>query len=279
MTDYMTSLFTDATLIDLRLHEAGWQKCRPLHALGSYIRSNYVFHYILSGKGSFSYYDSHGVQHTHHLLPDQGFLIAPDQIISYTADADDPWEYTWIEFNGLRAKEELAQAGLSMDYPIFNSVSLEKGLAIKDKLLYLSHHPHLSATCALGHLYLILDALAGASTSRCPLSHTKRSDHYISQALSYMQHHYQEPLAIEDLASYCNLNRSYFGKLFKEKCHVSPQQFLLQYRMEKATQLLLQTELPIHMVGQAVGYNNQLHFSKAFKSIYKKSPKQFRNKS
>ncbi|MGL4346195.1 MAG: helix-turn-helix domain-containing protein [Cellulosilyticaceae bacterium] len=276
MTDYMTSLFTDATLIDLRLYEAGWQKCKPLHALGSYIRSNYIFHYILSGQGTFSYYDSHGTEHTHQLLPHQGFLIAPDQIISYAADADHPWEYTWIEFNGLRAKDILAQAGLSRDYPIFNNLSIEKGMAIKDKMRYLSHHPHLSSTCALGHLYLILDTLTDASTSRCPLAHTKRSDHYISQALSYIQQHYQEPLSIEALATYCNLNRSYFGKLFKEKCHVSPQQFLLQYRMEKAAQLLLQTALPIHLVGQAVGYSNQLHFSKAFKSIYHQSPSHYR---
>ncbi|MGL4736670.1 MAG: AraC family transcriptional regulator [Cellulosilyticaceae bacterium] len=277
MTDFITSLFTDATLIDLRLYEAGWQKCRPLHALGSYIRSHYVFHYILSGKGTFSYYDSHGVQHTHQLSHHQGFLIAPDQIISYAADADYPWEYTWIEFNGLRAKDLLAQAGLSRDYPLFTSINIEKGVAIKDKLLYLSHHAHLSSTCALGHLYLILDALADASTSSSTLTYIQRSDHYISQALSYIQQHYQEPIAITDLATYCNLNRSYFGKLFKEKCHVSPQQFLLQYRMEKAAQLLLQTPLPIHLVGQAVGYSNQLHFSKAFKSIYHKSPSHYRH--
>ena len=45
-----------------------------------------------------------------------GFLIEPDRVNTYFADREDPWEYAWIEFSGLRAKEILEGSGLSSDF-------------------------------------------------------------------------------------------------------------------------------------------------------------------
>lgn len=47
----------------------------------------------------------------------QGFLIAPGQVTTYRADEQEPWEYTWIEFDGLRAHEALNLAGISGQNP------------------------------------------------------------------------------------------------------------------------------------------------------------------
>jgi len=82
---------------------------------------------------------------------------------------------------------------------------------------------------------------------------------------------------IEDIAAACGLDRSYFGKLFKREIGQSPQTFLITYRMIKATDMLLQTDLPISEIGQQVGYENQMHFSRAFKKYYGLSPLQWRN--
>ena len=51
----------------------------------------------------------------------------------------------------------------------------------------------------------------------------------------------------------------------------------MRYRMVKATELLKLTSLSIAEIGSAVGYENQLHFSRAFKSIYGVSPREWRN--
>ena len=72
------------------------------------------------------------------------------------------------------------------------------------------------------------------------------------------------------------MNRSYFGKIFKEALGKSPQEFLLNYRMVKAAELLKLTKLSVGDISSAVGYDNQLHFSRAFKSIYGISPKKWR---
>ncbi|WP_304728779.1 helix-turn-helix domain-containing protein [Dubosiella newyorkensis] len=56
----------------------------------------------------------------------------------------------------------------------------------------------------------------------------------------------------------------------------APMQFLLQYRMTKAAGMLQVSDMKIAEILQQVGYENQLHFSRAFKSLFNKSPKQYR---
>ena len=84
---------------------------------------------------------------------------------------------------------------------------------------------------------------------------------------------------MEDIAAFCNLNRSYFGKIFRDAVGKSPQEFLISYRMTKAAELLKLTELTIKDIGNAVGYPSQLHFSRAFKKTYGISPREWRSEN
>ena len=84
---------------------------------------------------------------------------------------------------------------------------------------------------------------------------------------------------MEDIADHCGLNRSYFGKIFKSAMGQTPQTFLLNYRMTKAAELLKLTRLSIGDTGKAVGYDNQLHFSRAFKNVFGVSPRAWRNQN
>ena len=72
-------------------------------------------------------------------------------------------------------------------------------------------------------------------------------------------------------------NRSYFGKIFHETMGKTPQEFLIHYRMTKACQLLKSTQMSIKDIAAAVGYPNQLHFSRAFHQILGASPRAWRN--
>ena len=75
----------------------------------------------------------------------------------------------------------------------------------------------------------------------------------------------------------CNIHRNQLLKLFKDKIGQGPQEYLIKYRMSRAAQLLLTTGLSVNEIGNAVGYANQLHFSRAFKNVYGMSPKHFRD--
>ena len=85
-------------------------------------------------------------------------------------------------------------------------------------------------------------------------------------------------ITVADLARSCNLNRSYFGKIFRDAMKKSPQEFLAEYRMEKAARLLTTTDISIGEISASVGYPNQLHFSRAFKRVYAMAPRDYRKK-
>ena len=90
---------------------------------------------------------------------------------------------------------------------------------------------------------------------------------------------FQNDISVEDISAFCGLNRSYFGKIFHDTIGRSPQEFLISYRMTKAAELLKITSLSIADIGNAVGYPNQLHFSRAFKNVYGMSPRNWRNEN
>ena len=57
---------------------------------------------------------------------------------------------------------------------------------------------------------------------------------------------------------------------------MTPQQYLIRYRMTKAASMLQTSRISIAEIGIAVGYENQLHFSRAFKSVFDVSPSEYR---
>ena len=199
---------------------------------------------------------------------------------TYIADQDLPWEYTWVEFDGLRAKEIVSTAGLSPDHPVYHTGSKDLRNEMMNEMLYIARHPGSSSESPfhmIGHLYLFLDYfMRSAATVRMNQS-GKIRDFYIKEALSYIEQNFQNNITIEDIAAFCGLNRSYFGKIFHDTIGKSPQEFLISYRMTKAAELLKLTSLSIADIGNAVGYPNQLHFSRAFKNVYGTSPRSWRN--
>lgn len=82
-----------------------------------------------------------------------------------------------------------------------------------------------------------------------------------------------------ELAASVNLSPYQLLRIFREHFHLTPQQYLCQYRMEKAKSLLLESRsLPLKTIAMQLGYANAFAFSSAFKKYYSVSPKQFRYK-
>ena len=93
---------------ELTLNFCGYSICQPRHSFGPAVRPGYILHFILSGRGSYQVGDCH-----YELKAGEGFLIEPDVMTYYEADAEEPWSYLWIGFQGTRADEMLNQLALS----------------------------------------------------------------------------------------------------------------------------------------------------------------------
>ena len=278
MSEPVFSIFPNENFVDLSLYQYGMEQCPPAYSFGPATRNHYLFHYVLSGTGRLMANDSRGISHEYQIRSGEGFMIFPRQINTYIADPKLPWEYIWIEFDGMRAREIIETAGLSPDHPVYHASYKDLRENMKDEMLYIAEHHDASPFHLMGHLYLFIDYLSRSSSSQMTTSGRVR-DFYIKEALNYIEQNFQNDISIENIASFCGLNRTYFGRIFKETVGKSPQQFLLSYRMAKAAELLKLTELSISDIGNAVGYPNQLHFSRAFKNVYGVSPREWRNKN
>ncbi len=276
MQNLIFSIFPNQNFVDLGLFQFGWERCTPAHSFGPAARTHYLFHYILSGTGTLMADDSKGVTQTYSIKSMQGFMIFPNQITTYVADKQLPWEYVWLEFDGLRVKSLLDTIGLSLDKPVYHARNKSLREDMANEMLYISRHKDESPFHLIGHLYLFLDYLLRSAADEQLEHGSKLREFYIHEALTYIEHNFQNEITIEDIAGVCGLNRTYFGKIFKEALGKTPQEFLLNYRMLKAAELLKLTSLSIGDVGLAVGYANQMHFSRAFKNNYGISPREWR---
>ena len=276
MSEVIFSVFPSENFVDMGLYQFGWEQCDPSHSFGPAARNHYLFHYCLSGTGTLFANNAKGESISYQIKSGQGFMLFPHQICTYIADNEIPWEYVWIEFDGLRAKETVELAGLSIDQPLYKARYKDLSEKMKDEMLYIVNHKEESPFHLIGHLYLFIDNFVRSSTSAQIDKGNSLRDFYIKEAFSFIEQNFQNDISVEDIASCCGLNRSYFGKIFRENTGKSPQEFLISYRMVKATELLKLTRLSVGDIGNAVGYPNQLHFSRAFKNVYGISPRQWR---
>ena len=270
------SVFPGTSYVDLMPYQYGREACSPGHAFGPARRSHYLFHYVISGAGTLMASDRNEVRADFRVGAGEGFLIFPQQVSTYVADMGDPWEYIWVEFDGLRVGEALEEAGLGVASPVYRTHDPEGRDRMLAEMRRLVAGGGDSTLALVGHTYLFLDALLRSVDRPKANVTSKVQDFYLREAINFIVAHYQEDITVEDIARQAGLNRSYFGKVFKAAMGKSPQQYLIGYRMNKAAELLKLTALSVGEVGRAVGYPNQLHFSRAFKNVYGTSPREWR---
>lgn len=98
----------------------------------------------------------------------------------------------------------------------------------------------------------------------------------IRVAKNYILQHYSEPITLEDVCSAAGFSVSYFSKLFKQETGEGFSRYLSRVRIDKAKELLRDTDLPVAAVCESVGYSDLKHFSGTFKKMTSLSPGQYR---
>lgn len=88
----------------------------------------------------------------------------------------------------------------------------------------------------------------------------------ILPAIKYLEKKYSDPyLTNTELAKQCSISEVYFRRIFKEYNKISPRQFLIDIRINKAKQLLREGNLKICAIATSCGFSNQYHFCRIFK--------------
>lgn len=257
---------------EIYIYQCGSEACPPGHFYGPAVRDHYLVHYIHSGKGIFQVGDT-----VYHLKAGNGFLICPDVITYYQADEKEPWHYSWVGFHGLKAKAHLTEAGLTAEHPIFEYTEddyIENCFYEMADAYYLRRG---GLVKRMAYLYLFLYKLIQTNTLDLYYSSGEnRQDIYINEALQFVETNYSRKITINMLSSYVGLNRSYLNSIFKKSLGKTLQQYLIEFRVRKACELLKSTSLSIGDISRSVGYPDQLLFSKVFKRIEGVTPSEYR---
>lgn len=98
----------------------------------------------------------------------------------------------------------------------------------------------------------------------------------IRQAVAYMESDFHTLQSLDDVASAADWSKYYFTRVFTETTGISPMDYVTKLRIQKAVELLRQTELTVEQIAHSIGYSSSSYFSKVFRSKVGFPPRDFR---
>jgi AraC family transcriptional regulator len=102
------------------------------------------------------------------------------------------------------------------------------------------------------------------------------TERQVQHLLEFIREHLSEPLSLDTLAQQVGFSPYYFARVFRQALLASPHQFVLRQRLERAQQLLEQTDLPLAEVAAACGFADQSHLTRVFKEQLGCTPRAYR---
>jgi transcriptional regulator GlxA family with amidase domain len=99
---------------------------------------------------------------------------------------------------------------------------------------------------------------------------------YVQKSIEYISSNYSYPITVEDIAAYVGLSRSHLFRSFETVLGVSPKEYLTDFRLKQACDLLEHSSLSITAIANSIGFDNSLYFSKTFHKRKGMPPKEYR---
>ena len=259
---------------ELSLVHCGWESCFRAARRRQDLNGTYVLGFVRSGNGILEMDGE-----VYHLEPDDVLLALPGRKIWYETETQKPWTYMWIGFSGECAEVNLASAGLSGADPVRKiHCTSQIGIYINRMLeaYQLSRQDRLKRNGMLLLIFAELMQDFEQYRGRLEPSWNYSGAAYVKAAVDYIELHYNKKISIQELADHVGINRSYLTSNFQKALGCSPSAYLSRIRMEKAQEMLAETDMQISVVAAAVGYTDPLSFSKIFKQNCGISPSTYR---
>lgn len=99
----------------------------------------------------------------------------------------------------------------------------------------------------------------------------------VVSALEFIQSNYSKPISLEEIAESAGISRVYLSQIFKKETGKNIRDYLVEYRLSKARELILTSNLKIYTISELCGFGSAQYFNKIFKKIYGFSPYKLRN--
>jgi AraC-like DNA-binding protein len=232
----------------------------------------YIIIYCVRGKGWFKLDSEARIE-----INENAYMLIPSGVPhSYGANEVDPWSIYWFHLKGEDIEQILLSSGLQSGSTPLQSTDAEK-------LIDLFH------LC-----YDLLSAGAYTDTSLLHVSHAvkylisylgllqkqqqeEKSQAYFDRAVLYMQQVLEMSLSLDELANQTGISKQYLNHIFKKAAGISPIDYYLRMKIQRACQLLDLTNNSIKEIGLTIGIGDPFYFSRLFKKMMGRSPREYRS--
>jgi AraC-like DNA-binding protein len=120
------------------------------------------------------------------------------------------------------------------------------------------------------------EATSLTSTAAQPEDWGVAADDRVGRVLGYLHEHYREDTELDRLSQVAGMSRSSLHRQFKLQAGMTVTDYVSQLRIGNACALLINTDKPVALIADEVGYRNLANFNRQFKSQKKQTPRQFR---
>lgn len=249
---FLHEVIVNKDYCDINPVQFGYEDCPALHHFGPALRTYWLLHYVVSGKGVFKIEGREYVVTAGNI-----FVIPPFVETYYQADQKDPWSYIWIGFT----KSE----DIKID---FNDVMyLPYAHRVFEDMKRCSNLQTGRTEFLCGKIWQLISLVYE--------QHSNTID-YIDNAVNMINAEYMSDITVQSIADRIGLERTYFTELFKKKIGMSPKQYLLKIRMEQASIFIKDYGYSVSVTALSVGYGDVYTFSKMFKRYFGVSPSKYR---
>lgn len=211
------------------------------------------------------------------LKPYQFVLIPAGTPHEYGACDADPWSISWCHLVGVhgdilaqqlpltKAPFDIAPVAMAETSQLFELIFdvMKRGFS--------TEHLTVASSLIQAVLAVLLFDNAGVVNEA-----GKAKNRYVEKAVEFINRDMDKPISVEDIARAAGLSASRLTQLFREYVGRSPKRYLTRERMLRACHYLDATDVSIAQIADLVGYPDPLHFSRVFRRVLHRSPRQYR---
>ncbi|HKG07412.1 MAG TPA: AraC family transcriptional regulator [Pedobacter sp.] len=201
---------------------------------------------------------------------------ATEQYMRYWADEGDPWTIYWIHFSGEHLHSFNDSLGISLQKGPQQIPFNQKALDIWETIYHSLEMGYSTENLCNASFCLYQFIATFSFTDKHIFAEKKEAGNVIDDAILNMKANIDRKLTVEDMANQHNLSSSHFSSLFRKGTGMSPIDYFIHLKMQKACQLLYAYDIMIKNVAMDLGYEDQYYFSRIFKKYMGVSPEQYR---
>lgn len=257
--------------VELSIYNCGWQNCEPEYTWGPGIRDHYLIHLVTEGKGTYCIENNEFSVSAGDL-----FFAKPNQLIRYTSDTKEPWEYYWVGYNGSNASKLSQYLPFTNEFPVHQCKDILKAKELLISI-FSSRGPQMQDEAKMtGYLYLFISFLM-QQTQQNKIVTPSSGQEYVTSAIKYIQFNYSHNINVDNIADAVGISRSHLYRVFMSNVGQSPIEYLTSFRINEACKLLKTSTLSIAEIAYSVGFLDQFYFSRVFKKSVGIPPSQYQS--